>query len=425
MKSKLILALAIGLLSTASATAQERNDSIPARAIILTGDINNPENYATLLEMYSRANMAFQDPAAPRFLFMDKEGKAALGIGGYVKAVGMYDFSGAIASNGFSTNLIPVPSDPSQRSRLGATANHSSLFLKMVTRPTGLGRVIVYMQANFSGDGDKYGFQLKQAYVKVGNVTLGKARTTFADAEAMAPTVEDQGPSGQVSAKNMMVQYSSPHYKGFSWAISGEIPTASYTLAPQTETISQRFPDIPAYVQYSWGKSHDSHIRLSGILRELSYRDLTNSQNKFVTGWGVQASAIANLVGGLNFFGHYTYGCGIAQYVNDSSGESLDLIPDGTGRLKAARSAGWTAGLQYTFSKRFFVSSAYSQARMYGLSELGGDTYKYGQYIVANAFFTPWDEVQIGVEYLHGTRKNYDNQGGHANRIDVMLQYNF
>ncbi len=432
MKSKLILALTLALLSSTVSFAAERNDSIPPRAIILTGDVNNPENYATLLQMYSRANMAFQDPAAPRFLFMDREGKAALGIGGYVKATAMYDFDGAIASNGFTTNLIPVPFNPAQRNRFGATANHSTLFLKMVTSPTRVGRVIVYMQGNFSGDGDKYGFQLKQAYVKVGNLTLGKARTTFSDAEAMAPTVDDEGPSGQVSAKNMLVQYASPHYKCFSWAISAELPTASYTLTPHLESIPQRFPDIPAYIQFSWGKNHNNHFRFSGILRELSYRTIgdkadqyTRTTNKFATGWGIQASAVTNLFDGFKFFGHYTYGAGISQYINDLSGEGLDLIPKGEFELRAAKAAGWTAGLQYTVSDRLFFSTSFSQARMYGMKDMGGDSYKYGQYYVVNAFYTPWDEVQIGLEYIHGNRKNTNLESGRANRLELMLQYSF
>ena len=40
----------------------------------------------------------------------------------------------------------------------------------------------------------------------------------------------------------------------------------------------------PAYVQYSWASG--SHVRLSGILRELSYRDNVQASNHFATGWG-------------------------------------------------------------------------------------------------------------------------------------------
>ena len=124
----------------------------------------------------------------------------------------------------------------------------------------------------------------------------------------------------------MLVQYVTSQYKGFSAAVSAELPSASYTNTTSTRSIAQRFPDIPLYLQYAWNKG-DSHVRLSGILRELSYRDLVAGKNHFVTGWGVQLSAVADIVGGLSFFGHYTYGKGIGYYINDLSGEDYDLVP--------------------------------------------------------------------------------------------------
>lgn len=424
---KLILALAMASPALfASAQAVCDVDSIPSRAIVLSGDRTHPNHASNVAQMYSRTNLAFEDPAAPRFLFLDKKGEVALGIGGYLKAVGMYDFDGAVDNNDYITNLIPVPNDPAQRQRFGATAANSTIFLKLVTSPTKVGRVIVYIQTNFTGDNGGYGLQLKQAYVSVGHVTLGKARSTFADGPAMAPTVDDQGPSGQVTAKNMLVRYTTSDYKGFSAAISAELPSVTYTNALNTKTIAQRVPDIPIYLQYAWDKDN-SHIRLSGILRQLSYRDLVDNKNRFETGWGIQLSAVANIVGGLGFFGHYTYGKGIGTYINDLSGENYDLIPSANrdGRLHAPGAAGWTAGLQYTFSDNFFVSASYSRAQLYNTAGMASDTYRYGQYIAANAFYNVWGDLRIGLEYLHGTRKDISGLSGKSNRIDAALQYSF
>lgn len=412
-----LMAAAIGL------TAYSQTDSIPGRAVIVTGDATHPVHIGNIAEMYSRENMAFEDPQAPRFLFLDKKGEVALGIGGYLKAVGEYDFDGAVDNNDFYTNMIPVPNDAAQRQRFGATAAHSSIFLKLVTRPTRVGRVIVYIQTNFTGA--SYGLKLKQAYVTVGHVTLGKARSTFADGPAMAPTVDDQGPSGQVTAKNMLVQYLSPSWGGFRYAVSAEIPDASITPGAHAGKIAQRVPDIPAYIQYGWDGG-DSHIRLSGIYRHLTYRNYEQQRNHFATGWGVQLSAVATIAPGTTFFGHYTYGKGISSYVNDLSGEGYDLIPYGSdGRLKAPGVAGWTAGLQYNFSKALFATASYSRAQLYDSSGMGGDCYRYGQYVVANVFYNVLGELQCGLEYIHGTRKDLSGMSGKANRLMAMLMYSF
>lgn len=420
---RLILA-AVAAVLAAPLWAQELDeDSVPTRAIIVAGDKSHPDHRSNIALMYSRENLAFEDPAAPRFLFLDKKGEVALGIGGYLKAVGEYDVDGAVDNNDFCTNMIPVPLNPAQRQRFGATAAHSTIFLKMVTRPTKVGRVIVYMQTNFTGP--SYGLRLKQAYVTVGHVTLGKARSTFADGPAMAPTVDDQGPSGQVSAKNLLVQYVSPSWSGFSFAASAEVPDVSFTAGTQASSIAQRFPDIPAYIQYAWDKG-GSHIRLSGIMRQLSYRNLETQTNHFVTGYGVQLSAITFFTPDFNFFGHYTYGKGIASYVNDLADLGYDLVPaSAAGKLKAPGVAGWTAGLQYNFSSKLFATASYSRAQLYDTAGMGADTYRYAQYIAANVFYNLWGDLRVGVEYLHGTRKNISGVSGKANRLEAMLQYSF
>lgn len=395
---------------------------IPERAIVLSGDIT-PENKDQIAILYSREELSYNDPGAPRFLFLDREGRGALGIGGAVNAVAMYDMNGAIDNEGFATYNIPTPGNPAMRNRFGADATNTSLFLKLVTRNTGIGRVIVYVQTNFTGNDGNYGLKLKQAYVSVGGFLIGKGRSTFADAAAEAPTVDAQGPSGQVGAKNLMFQYKTPSYKGFSAAISAELPEADYTLATGTESISQRFPDIPVYVQYAWGS--DSHIRASALLRELSYRSTLEQKNHFATGWGVQLSAVSDLGAGLGVFGHATYGHGIAAYVNDLGGNGYDLVPDGNGRLQAPGTFAWTAGLTYQPVKPLLLSACYSQARAYDLNYMTDDSYRYGQYAAFTAFYNANADLQFGLEYLWGRRNDVSGLSGHANRLEASIQYNF
>ena len=107
-----------------------------------------------------------------------------------------------------------------------------------------------------------------------------------------------EGPSGQVDKRNIMFKYAVKLGKGFSVGASLEVPTAGYQLTASERAIDQRCPDIPAYIQYAWGKN-DSHVRLSGIFRRMSYRDLVEEENRFESGWGVQFSTIANIIGGL------------------------------------------------------------------------------------------------------------------------------
>lgn len=418
----LVAAAAVCIAATMSIEAKVYGDTvrIPERAIILTGDLGQSP-HENIMVLYSREGMSFDEPGAPRFLFFDRQGKVALGIGGYVEGIASYDVDGAIDDNGFVTYEIPTPFDPSQRQRFGANATQSTIFLKLVTRDSRLGRITVYVQTGFKAD---YGMKLKQAYVTIGHLTAGLARSTFADGEAEAPVIDPQGPSGKVTAKNILFRYQTKSFNGFTAAASVEAPTADYTLASGVKEISQRFPDVPVYLQYSW--SSDSHVRVAGILRQLSYRDDDAGKNHFVTGWGAHLSSVGKIVGELGYFGHVAYGKGIARYINDLSGEGYDLVPSAAaGHMKAPGMLAWTAGLSYNFTKKFFMTANCSQARVYNNSTMAAESYRYGQYATVNAFYNITGDFQVGAEFVAGRRVNIDGVKGHANRFEAMMQYSF
>lgn len=76
-------------------------------AVIISSDHNAARNnsYEIMKAMYEANGIHFQDPRAPRFLFLDRKGRVALGIGGYVKGTMSVDMAG-IADN---TDLLPPP----------------------------------------------------------------------------------------------------------------------------------------------------------------------------------------------------------------------------------------------------------------------------------------------------------------------------
>lgn len=398
---------------------------VPVRAVVVSGDRAKARDLVALL--YDRSEQHHSEPGAPRFLFLDREGKVAFGIGGYLKGTVSYDFDGAIDDGpDFTTYEIPAPFDPGQRNRLYGNANQSSILLQLVGRSDRFGIYQMYIQTNFSGNGSSgYGLKLKQAYVKVGNLTVGLANSTFVDVNAATPVIDDEGPSGEMSRKNVLVRWTPKFGKGFSAGIGAEMPSVTYTTNATVKKISQRFPDIPGYIQYQWNGGK-SHVRASGLLRELSYRDLATGRNHFKTGWAAQLSGMLNFLNDFTFFYQGAYGQGYGTYVNDLGGNGFDLVyTDDAGKMEAPRMANFEVGLRYNFSNKFHMAGSYSQARTFGARDLGEDTYRYSQYVSVSGFLSLFDDVTVGLEYLHGTRTDYSGTSGHANRIEAMLKYSF
>lgn len=421
---KIFLTLFLCLTMISSVFAQSKNDRylIPQRAVVLHGDPAKADS-TVIGVFYSRENLDFSDPDAPRFLLLDREGRVAFGIGGQLYAVASYDIRGAVDGPDFATYDIPVPSNPAQRERFGADLRCSALTARLVGRSDRFGIYQVYFQAKFSGDDGKYGFSLKQAYVTVGHLTAGLTNSTFIDGGVQAPTIDPQGDCGQVSGKNIIFRYTTPVFHNFKAAASVEVPKASYTLGAKTEKIAQRVPDIPVYIQY--GASSGNHIRLAAIFRDLSYRDLVSEKNMLQPGWGLKLSGITN-IGMFSPFGHFSYGKGISSYVNDLSGNGFDLVPDSeSGRLKAVPSMTWTVGSYFNFSKKLFSTASFSRSQIFDCASMGADTYRYGMYLALNTFYNVDDNFRLGAEWLHGWRNNYNGETGTANRVELLLQYSF
>lgn len=395
---------------------------VPERVIFLKGDSSDMAGDMVVV-LYDTKNLHFRDPSAPRFLFVDREGNTALGIGGFVEGVAQYDFNGAVDGAGFTTFNIPVPRDPSLVNRLGADATHSTIFLQLVRR-TRFGMLSGYVQTNFSGDNNSYGVKVKQAYVRLGGVTFGLTYSTFSDPSAGVPTIDYQGPSGEIGTKNLIVQYRKSFGGKFSAALGIENPESTYTDEDGLcRKINQRFPDIPLYFQYDTGRN--GHIRVSGIFRNLSYRNLVKGKNKFVPGWGVQLSGLVTPFNRTTIYGQCAYGKGIGQYVNDLSGFGYDLISAGDGTMVAPKDLAIVAGAKYNFNDKFFISASYSLNRVYDDGSLGATAYKRAEYIVVNGFYTLGYGFQVGAEYLYGTRHNLDGLQGSANRVEAMVKYSF
>lgn len=404
---------------------------IPERAIVVSGDQTKSGPLVAIL--YDTSDMHFTEPTAPRFLFLDRRGKVAFGIGGYVKGTLQYDFDGSINDGAsFTTYDIPVPGNPAQRNQFYGNANHSTIFLQLVGRNEKFGYYQMYIQTNFSGNGTTgYGLKLKQAWLKLGYVTAGLANSTFVDGAAGTPVIDDQGPSGEISNKTILVRYAPRFNDHFSAAIGVEVPKASMTVNtpegenPLVEKINQRVPDIPIYVQYEWNGGA-SHVRLSGLFRDLSYRNLVKSQNAFHAGWAIQLSGIIRPVKELTLFYQGAYGAGYGAYINDLADFGYDLVPSATpGKMTAPRLASFELGARYNFSPNVFAAATYSQARVMKQGQLTSDTYRYGQYFAVSGFWDIVPDLRVGLSYIRGQRTNFDHTHGHANSLMGLLQYNF
>lgn len=420
------LLLAVGLLPI-SAQAQRKviiEDDEPNSIMFISRDKAGDEIIGIINQTQSPR---FQDPRAPRFLLTDQKGKFALGIGGYVKLTTEYDFGGIVDNVDFYPALIPNKhSGDYSRNQFQMDPTTSTLFIKLVGKTSRLGNFVVYTSGDFRGSGKT--FRLTNAYASFLGFTAGYGWGSFMDLAAMPPTVDFAGPGGMSIYRAAQVRYEHSLPGNMKFGVGIEMPDVDGTTNQFTSISTQRMPDIPTYLQYSWNST--SHVRAGAIVRSMTYSDLVAEQAKSKVGWGVQGSTNFTVAKNLTVYGQFTYGRGIGGYMNDLSNINVDLVPDPEqeGKMQVLPMLGWYAGLQYNFTPNFFVSSSYSLSRLYsedGYPSGESDMFRTGKYFVANAFWNATKNMQVGAEYLRGWRKDFGGESNHANRVNLSVQYNF
>lgn len=425
MKKMFLLSLAVGSVLKVNAQRQvvEQTDTSSMKLIHTRTKGHHLIDY-----LHATTSKHFQDPIAPRFLLYDQQRKIAFGIGGYVRVATSYDFKGSpVNTSNFIPANIPVPMDPLTKNALRMDASKSTLFFKLVGDNDKVGKFQAYISGSFTGANNS--FTLDDAYVSLLGFTVGRTWSTFNDIAAVPPTVDFQGPNGAAEMRTTQIRFSNSITEGLSFGIAAELPKTTATYLPtENREMAQRIPDIPAYLQYNWGKSAGSHARIAGVLRNMNYRNLVLDKTETATGYGVQFSTTTKLASFMQFYGQATYGKGIAQYINDLSGRGLSLVNDEekSGKMIAQEALGWFTQVQFNLSPAVFTTLGYSQAKIFPqVQDDESDKYRYGQYVVGNVFYNIGTDFQLGMEYLWGNRVNMNHEKAAANRIQALVKFNF
>ena len=388
----------------------------------------------TVLDYNETHRTGFQQNEKPMFIFSTKDNKFSFAIGGFINLRASYGFNDVVNNIDFVPYNIPIPGNYATKQRIGMDASTSRVYLKAIANSNTLGRVIVFMDADFRG-GNAYSYtpRVRSAYVWFKGLTLGRDVTTFCDLSAAPTTIDFQGPNAYNFNFATMIRYEFSLWEDhFKMGMAAEVPNVSATYGDGIgnifAAIPQRMPDFPVYAQFAWGENRQSHVRASAVFRNMYAYDIVREKNTSLFGWGVQASGRINITRVLDIFFNGVYGEGITPYIQDLTGSGLDFTPNPLKptSIQTMPMYGWQAAAQINLSPRLSLSGGYSTVNVQRKNGYyADDQYKQGQYIFGNVFFHITPRMKVAAEYLYGTRKDMNGIKNHANRVNVMAQYNF
>lgn len=432
----LVAALCISAVGAAQSTAyQAARDSMANDQRIFfigRGDQETPSQEAQrklIEQFYINQFENTRYPDAPYFLFMSRDADLAMGIGGNVKLRTYFDPGNSLPGSSFAPYDIPMTRDELNRNHMAWTPDGTALYFRVIGQSKKVGTYQVYIKAKFNGGGST-NFKLNKAYATLNDWTIGYATSTFSDGAAEPPTVDATGTTLSMDYTTMLVRYlHSFRNTGFSVAASIENPSMSFETVnladgdPSAKPRAQSVPDILAMGQYQWAPGQ--HVRVSGIVRWLPYRNLVNNTNHSLKGWGFQLSTVFNPVRPVTVYGTLNFGRSYTNNTGDFLLSEYDLVgvKGHEGRMNTIPSWSYLVGVSYYFSHKLFTTVSVGQSRVTD-SKLS-DPFKYGLFGAANLFYNLTPRVQFGAELSLGKRKEFTGRQAYARRISAMAQFTF
>lgn len=382
------------------------------------------DSLSSFLRSYVNATSSkyFQDPRIPRFLMVDRSDKFVFGIGGYVAALGYYDYR-SMPGPSFVLNRIPIQSKMLPGDSFDLNMGLTRLSFKIIGRSK-LGMINAYIETDFNNS--QYHLRLRHAYIEIWGLRVGQSWSTYMDSEIMN-TVDPQGFASLSSCRVPLLSYTALIGNGFKISAALEFTQkVSTTVDENIVEAKQVFPDMP--ISFSYSNKH-FHIYAAYNQRMMKLSELgENAVSRYTSSFQLSGNVKINPEGEVN---HIIYAQGIYNYgmndrIQDLAGQGTSvIISSGKRLMDIPSSIGCYGGYHIKFGKSQF-NAGYSYVRLWTDKELAcGKIYKNAHYAVLNYMYNIARYGIVGLEAVYGYRKNILNQSGDDFRINLYLRYDF
>jgi hypothetical protein len=127
-------------------------------------------------------------------------------------------------------------------------------------------------------------------------------------------------------------------------------------------------------------------------------------------------------------------GTGIARYINDlQTLGGQDAVVDSSGSdLRVLPAFGWYVAYEHMWkvwpsmrNMNLHSTLLWSYVGVNNFDFQPPDAYHYTNRLAVNAIVSPSSRVDVGLEYIYGSRNNHDGASGHANQFQLVGLFRF
>jgi hypothetical protein len=387
---------------------------------------------------YDPSNTAY-DPNFPGAWYLPGT-TAAMKVGGYVNLSVVNSFDPMLIPDRFIVGSIPPDGQTTPGAVEGTQVSAQQTRINWEYREqTKLGEIRAFVEGDFQGDGDA--FRLRHAFGQFGSILAGKTWSTFMDPESMPEEVDVEGINGQTLLRNSQIRWFPQFGEKLKLKLALEDPATDINGGEGQRgafDLVASLDRMPLAGLGSWNYRVGFVLRnLRAIDTEVGVGDLGST--KSATGWGITTGGRQPIAwwGGEDYIlWQLTYGEGVGRYINDlGTVGGGDAVFDPEGKLRALPVfAGYLSYMhRWPLTWKFVDSWPGIMRSSFTLSWVDINNYDY-QLDAAydstmrasmNLMYNPTQNIQGGVEFLWGKRKNKDGSKGTASQLQFAMRYIF
>ena len=354
-----------------------------------------------------------------------------MSIGGYAKLSTIYSDtdSGALAAglgrDIYLPSATPVGNASNADSQvLDFTARESRINFKGKTEIDGH-KVGMTLEIDFLGTSggnevvsNSYSPRLRHYFFTFDNWLFGQTWSTAMDTAALAESVDFlASPEGIVFIRQAMVRYSRGN---FQVALENPQSFVNDNDADSTTSLNGDVGVVPDLTGNYKFKGNWGHVRLNGLLRQITVEQGTIDESEMGYGIGASGKIKVGKTDDIRFSA--MYGDGMGRYT------SLGLVPDGVlinNKIETTKSTILSAAYRHVWNAKSSSNIILSSADIDNPTGSDGGINKGSTSIQINYLYRPVKQVTYGIMVLGAERETENGDKGELARVQASAKYSF
>ena len=372
-------------------------------------------------------------------------------VGGFVRLGVVNSFDPIGSDDRFIVSTIPVPDDPdtsieelSEGVTISSKRSRMNLDMRM---DSSVGQFRAFIEGDFATDVDNSDvYRLRHAFGQYNRFVMGQTWSTLMDRQAVPEELDFEGLNSQVQLRHPIFRWTKGlgNQRLFSLAIENPSPDIFNGEG------KSNIPDLVSTINYQRDRYH---FQLGGVVRNLSGEQALPPENggseapeirdDSAIGWGLSASGSHTLRSWGKqdvFTWQVNYGHGFGRYMQDlRSAGGQDAVFDLNGNLEPIPAYGGYVSIKHYWKRdpgSFFGSKKkllkdVRSTFVYGFVKVDNfdiqpdNAYKQTQRVTGNVIWSPIPNIDLGVEFLWGTRRNKNDSKGKASQLQFVATFKF